>query len=97
MSVRARGLVWAVVACPIIGWAAAFYGNATTHGRLGVSGAIVLVGILPAALAGGGNTMLGRRGGPAIRAALAAASVCFFGVVLFALVFFLTVPPEFFQ
>jgi hypothetical protein len=97
MSVRARGLVWAVVACPIIGWATAWYADVTTHGRLGVSGGVLLLGILPAAFAASGNAMLGRGGGPAVRAALAAASICFLGIVVFALVFFLTVPPEFFQ
>lgn len=97
MSVRARGLVWAVVACPILGWVAAWYGDVITHGRLGTLGGIVLLGIFPAALAGSGNAMLQRARGPVIRASVAAAFVCCLGLVVYALVFFLTVPPEFFQ
>jgi hypothetical protein len=97
MSVRALGLAWAVVACPIIGWAAAWYGNVITHGRLGVGDAVFLFGILPAGLAAAGNAVLNRGVGPAIRAALVAASICLLGFVIFVLVFLLTVPPGFFE
>src|SRR5438046_10452409 len=97
MSVRTRGLVWAVVASPIIGWSAAWYGSVVTHGRLGAPGGILLLAILPAVLACIGNAMLGRERGAIIRAGLAAGSICCLGLLLYALVFFLTVPPEFFQ
>jgi hypothetical protein len=57
----------------------------------------LLLGILPAALAGSGNARLGRDRGAVIRISVTAASICFLGVLVFALWFFLTVPPEFFQ
>jgi hypothetical protein len=97
MSVRARGLVWAIVACPVFGWVAASCGQVITHGRLGTLGGIMLLGMLPAALAAAGNAILRRERGQVIRASVAAAFVCFLGLVIYALVFFLTVPPEFFQ
>jgi hypothetical protein len=97
MSVRTRGLLWAVVACPTFGCAAAWYGNVVTHGRLGALGGILFLGILPAALAGSGNVLLCRGRGSVIRASFAAATICGLGLFVYALVFFLTVPPEFFQ
>jgi hypothetical protein len=97
VSVRARGLVWAVVACPMFGWVAAWYDNVMTHGRLGTLGGILLLGILPTALAGSGNAMLRRGRGAVTRASVAAAFICFLGLCVYVLVFFLTVPPEFFQ
>jgi hypothetical protein len=97
MSVRARGLLWAIVVCPVFGWVAASCGQVITHGRLGTLCGIMLLGMLPAALAAAGNAILRRERGQVIRASVAAAFVCFLGLVIYALVFFLTVPPEFFQ
>lgn len=97
MSVRALGLAWALLACPIIGWAAAWYGNEITHGRLDVGDAVFFVGILPAGLAAAGSGVLNRGVGPAIRAALGAASICFLGFVVFVVVFLLTAPPGLFE
>jgi hypothetical protein len=97
VSVRSRGLVWSLVCSPVIGWAAAFYGNIATHGRLGISGAVVLIAILPAAFASGGNAALRRDPGAVARAGVFAAAVCCLGSLLFVLYFFLTVPADFFQ
>ena len=97
VSARRLGLFWALVGSPVIGWMAASYGNRATHGRLGISGAIVLMAILPAAVASLGNAVLRRDSGAVARAGILAAAVCYLGFLLFVLVFFLTVPPEFFQ
>jgi hypothetical protein len=97
VSARSIGLFWALVGSPVIGWMAALYGNSSTHGRLGISGAIVLMALLPAALASAGNAVLHRDSGAVARAGLAAAAVCYLGFLVFVLVFLLTVPPEFFQ
>jgi predicted membrane protein len=97
VSVRTRGLLWALVCSPVVGWAATLYGDRATHGHLGISGAVVLMGILPAALTSAGNAAL-RRGPRAVaRAGMFAAAVCYLGFLVFVLVFFLTVPREFFQ
>jgi hypothetical protein len=84
MSARARGLVCAVVVCPVFGWVAASYGQVITHGRLRTCRRA-------------GNAILRRERSQVIRASVGAAFVCFLGLVIYALVFFLTVPPEFFQ
>jgi hypothetical protein len=97
MRVRALGLAWALLACPIIGWAAAWYGNEITHGRLDGGDAVFFFGILPAGLAAAGNAVLNRGVGPAIRAAVGAALICLLGFVVFLIVFFLTAPPGLFE
>src|SRR5215210_4350839 len=97
VSVRSRGLFWALVCSPLIGWVAAVYGNNAMHGHLGVPGAMVLMAILPAASASAVNAALRRDPGAVARAGMFAAAVCYLGFLLFVLVFFLTVPSEFFQ
>lgn len=67
------------------------------QGHLGVSGGILLLLLLPAALAGGGNALLGRNSRSVLKAGLIAAAVCYLGFLLFVLIFFLTVPSDFFQ
>ena len=96
MSVRHYGLIWALVCSPIIGWIAAWSGNRLTHGRLGVTGAFVLLALLPAAVAGAGNALLGRDRGAVVLAGVWAGLICYGGFLLFVLWFFLTVPDEFF-
>lgn len=96
MSTRSKGLLWALVCCPALGLAAAWYGNQATQGRLGTTGAVVLMGFLPAAMAGAGNALLGRRLGEVVRAAIAGGSICFLAFALFVLLWVFTVPPEFF-
>jgi hypothetical protein len=97
MSVRLTGPLWAIVCCPVLGWVAAWYGNQATEGRLGVSGGVALMAILPAALAAVGNALLGRRAWEIARAFVAAGSTCYLGFLCFVLWFFLTVPSEFFN
>jgi|SRR5215210_9218786 len=97
MSVRARGLFWALVCSPLAGWAAALCGDRATHGRLGIPGAMVLMAILPVALASAGNAALHRDPRAVARAGMFAAAVCYLGFLVFVAIFFLTVPPEFFQ
>ena len=97
VSVRRIGVIWAVVCCPLLGWAGAWYGNHATHGRLGVSGAVALMALLPASMAAAGNTFLGRSPWEVGRALIAAGLTCFLGFLCFVLWFFLTVPPEFFN
>ena len=97
VSVRVVGLLWAMVCCPVVGWAAAWHGNSATAGRLGVAGALALMGILPAAMAAGGNILLNRGTWEVVRASIAAGCLCFLGFLCFVLWFFLTVPPEFFN
>jgi hypothetical protein len=97
MSVRLIGLLWAMVCCPLLGWAAAWYGNQATEGRLGVAGAVALMAILPAAMAAAGNALLGRSAREIARALIAAGSMSYLGFLCFVLWFFLTVPPEFFN
>ena len=97
VSVRLIGLIWAVVFCPLLGWAAAWYGNYATHGRLGVLGAVVLLALLPASMAAAGNAFLGRSFWEVGRAFIAAGLTCFLGFVGFVLWFLLTVRPEFFN
>jgi hypothetical protein len=96
VSVRHYGLIWALVCSPIIGWIAAWSGNGLTHGRLGVTGAFVLLALLPAAVAGAGNALLGRDRRAAVVAGVLAGFVCYGGFLLLVLLFFLTVPDEFF-
>jgi hypothetical protein len=81
----------------MVGWAAAWYGNQATEGRLGVSGAVAFMAILPAALAAAGNALLGRSAWEVARALIAAVSTCYLGFLCFVLWFLLTVPPEFFN
>jgi hypothetical protein len=53
--------------------------------------------VFPAAIAALGNAALGRDGKAVAWAGIAAAAVCYSGLVLLAAVFFLTTPPDFFQ
>jgi hypothetical protein len=96
VSARSVGLLWAIAFCPLLGWAAAWYGNWASHGRLGVSGAVALMAVLPAAVAVAGNMLLRRSAGEVARASIAAAATCYLGFLCFVLWFLLTVPPEFF-
>ena len=88
--------MWALGGCPMTGWATAAYGNDATRGRLGVSGAVALMALLPAALAGLGNAMLRRDRRAVAWAGLSAAVVCWVGFALFVAAFFLTAPEGFF-
>jgi uncharacterized membrane protein YhdT len=88
--------MWALVCCPVIGWVAAAYGNQATQGRLGVTGAVALMAVLPAALASLGVWLVRRDARAGVKAGFAAAVVCWLGFVLFVVLFFLTRPPEFF-
>jgi hypothetical protein len=97
VSIESRGRLWALVCSPAAGWAAAAVGNNATHGGLGVWGAVALMAVFPAAIAALGNAALGRDGKAVAWAGIAAAAVCYSGLVLLAAVFFLTTPPEFFQ
>ena len=85
------GVVWALVCCPLIAWAAALYRDRATHGRLGLW-AVGLLLLLPAALAGAVNAALGRG-----RKFVWATAVSAAGVAVLAIVFFLTVPDDFFN
>jgi hypothetical protein len=58
--------------------------------------AAILLSIVPAAVAGTGNALLGRELGAVIRAGILAALVCYAGFLLFVLMFLLTVPDGFF-
>ena len=93
---RRRGLTWAVLACPVIGWFALYAGDRLTHGRLGVTGALLIVIGLPALLAAAGNEVLRRSRRSLLVAAVLAAFVCAAGLVLVVLLFLLTVPDDFF-
>jgi hypothetical protein len=62
-----------------------------------MGGGILCFGIVPAALAGAGNARLGGERRSIVRASVGAASICFVGVMVDAIVFLLTVPPGFFQ
>jgi hypothetical protein len=95
MSVRSRGLTWALVCSPMIGWAAAWYGQRFDRG-LSVFGAFVLLAILPAVVASAGNALLGRHRGAVLRAGILGALVCYLGFLFMVLLFLLTVPDEFF-
>jgi hypothetical protein len=97
VRVRLIGLLWASICCPLLGWAAAWYGNQATEGRLGVSAAVALMAILPAALAATGNALPGRSAWEVARALIAAGSTCYLGFLCFVLWFLLTVAPEFFN
>jgi hypothetical protein len=97
VSVRLIGLIWAVVCCPLLGWAAAWYGDHATQGRLGVSGAVALMAVLPASMAAAGNTFLGRSSWEVGRAFILAGLTCFLGFLCFVLWFLVTVPSEFFN
>ena len=96
MSSRARGLIWALVCSPIIGWFALWYGTHFRRGELSVVRSCVVLAVLPAVVASGGNALLGRGFGAVVRAGILAAAVCGLGLLLMALIFFLIVPPEFF-
>ena len=95
-NTRRAGVVWALVCCPLIAWAAALYGDRATHGKLGVwSGALLL--LFPATLAGGVSAALGGGRKFVWGTAISAVAVTVAGVVAFAVVFFLTVPDGFFN
>ena len=96
MSVRLRGLIWALVCSPVIGWAALSYSDRFRRGELSDAEVFVLVAILPAAAASAGNALLGRDLGAVVRAGIFGAVVCALGLLLLVLIFFLTVPPDFF-
>jgi hypothetical protein len=97
MSARLVGLLWAIVCCPLLGWATAWYADQATAGRLGVSGAVAIMALLPAGLAAIGNALLGRGAWEVARASIVAGATCYLGFLCFVLWFLLTVPPEFFN
>jgi hypothetical protein len=97
MAVRTQGLLWALVASPVVGWTTVLSLSLMTHGRVGGKTDFLLITGLPAALAYRVNAGLGRDRGEVVRAALGAAFVGVLGIAAFALWFFLTVPPEFFE
>jgi hypothetical protein len=88
------GIAWALVACPLVAWFAALYAENETQGRLGAWTLLILL-VLPAALAAVVNLGLGRGRRSALAAALLAMLVSGVGFVAFVVYFFLTVPDDF--
>jgi hypothetical protein len=92
---RTVGIAWAILACPLVAWFVALSADRATHGRLGAWAAAILL-LLPAAMAAAVNLLLGRSHRSAWIAALLAALVSGVGFAVFVIVFFLTVPDDFF-
>ena len=89
------GIAWALVACPLVAWFTALYADNATQGRLGAWTLLILL-VLPAALAAVVNLALGRGRRSALAAALLAMLVSGVGFAAFVIYFFLTVPDDFF-
>ena len=97
MGNRTRGLLWAVICCPVIAWISAFFFNELVHGRVTTTHGIALFGLLPATCASVGNALLGRSLRASLSAGVIAAATCGVSFVAFVVWFVLTTPPEFFQ
>jgi hypothetical protein len=95
MSQRVSGLTWALICCPLMGWAAALYAERVTPPHaLSSLHFLLLMTILPAAMASAGNALLGRDFGAVLRSGIFAASVCVGGLLLLVLAVLLTFHPQ---
>lgn len=90
------GLVWACVACPLIGWAVAWYWYVVAHTReASGTGLILLYAVIPGLLALGVNLALGWRWTAAAVTGMLAAAIGVASFVLYVVVAIWTHPGIF--